>query len=131
MCKPDAVERNLVGQILARLEAKGLRMAAGELRVLDEATARQHYAEHDGKPFFPSLLAFVTRGPSFLMVLEGPDEAFAIVRQMMGATNPRLAAPGTIRGDLAPGYETTENLIHGSDSEDSASREISIFFPAL
>ena len=131
MCKPDAVERNLVGQILARLEAKGLRMVAGELRVLDEATARRHYAEHDGKPFFPSLLEFVTRGPSFLMVIEGPDEVFAIVRQMMGATNPRLAEPGTIRGDLAPGYETTENLIHGSDSEESAVREISLFFPAL
>lgn len=131
MCKPDAVERNLVGQIVARLEAKGLRLAAAELRVLDDATARQHYAEHDGKPFFDSLLAFVTRGPSFLMVVEGPDEVFAVVRLMMGATNPRQAAPGTIRGDLAPGYDATENLIHGSDSEESASREIALFFPSL
>jgi nucleoside-diphosphate kinase len=130
MCKPDAVERNLVGEIVARLEAKGLRLVAAELRVLDEATARRHYAEHDGKPFFPSLLAFVTRGPSFLMVVEGPDEVFAVVRQMMGATNPRQAAPGTIRGDLAPGYDPTENLIHGSDSEESAAREIALFFPA-
>jgi nucleoside-diphosphate kinase len=131
MCKPDAVERNLVGQIVARLEAKGLRLAAAELRVLDDATARRHYGEHEGKPFFDSLLAFVTRGPSFLMVVEGPDEVFAAVRLMMGATNPRQAAPGTIRGDLAPGYDTTENLIHGSDSEESAAREIALFFPSL
>ncbi|MGE3836186.1 MAG: nucleoside-diphosphate kinase, partial [Acidimicrobiia bacterium] len=91
MCKPDAVERNLTGQIVARLEAKGLRLVAAELRTLDEATARRHYAEHEGKPFFPGLLAFVTRSPSFLMVVEGPDEVFAVVRQMMGATNPRQA----------------------------------------
>lgn len=131
MCKPDAVERNLVGTIVGRLEAKGLRLAAAELRLIDEATARRHYAEHEGKPFFPGLLAFVTRGPSFLMVVEGPDEVFAIVRQMMGATNPRQAAPGTIRGDLAPGLDPTENLVHGSDSDESAAREIALFFPGL
>ncbi|MGE3833633.1 MAG: nucleoside-diphosphate kinase, partial [Acidimicrobiia bacterium] len=100
-------------------------------RTLDEATARRHYAEHEGKPFFPGLLAFVTRSPSFLMVVEGPVEVFAVVRQMMGATNPRQAVPGTIRGDLAPGYDTTENLIHGSDSDESAAREIALFFPGL
>jgi nucleoside-diphosphate kinase len=131
MCKPDAVERGLVGEIVGRLEAKGLRLVAGELRRLDEATARRHYAEHDGKPFFGELLSFVTRGPSFLMVVEGPDEVFAIVRRMMGATNPRAAEPGTIRGDLAPGDNPTENLIHGSDSDESAVREIELFFPGV
>ena len=129
MCKPDAVERGLVGEIMRRIEAKGLRLVAAELRVIDEATATTHYGEHVGKPFFPDLLAFVTRGPSFLMIVEGPDEVFRIVRGLMGATNPREAVPGTIRGDLAPGWSMTENLIHGSDSDESAAREIAVFFP--
>jgi nucleoside-diphosphate kinase len=131
MCKPDAVERGLVGEIVRRLEAKGLRLAAADLRAIDRDTAVRHYAEHEGKPFLPDLLDFVTRGPAFLMVVEGPDEVFRIVRGLMGATNPREAAPGTIRGDLAPGYSMTENLIHGSDSDESAAREIAIFFPSL
>lgn len=129
MCKPDAVERGLVGEIVRRLEAKGLRLIAAELRAVDEDTANTHYAEHVGKGFYPDLLGFITRGPSFLMVVEGPGDVYAIVRGLMGATNPKEAAPGTIRGDLAPGYSITENLIHGSDSADSAAREIKIFFP--
>lgn len=129
MCKPDAVERGLVGQIVTRFEAKGLRLAAGELRRIDEATARQHYAEHAEKPFFGDLVGFVTRGPAFLMVVEGPKDTWKVVRQMMGTTNPLDAAPGTIRGDF--GHDFTENLVHGSDSAESAEREIGIFFPGL
>ena len=128
LCKPDAVERRLVGEIIRRLEAKGLTLVALELRTLDEATARQHYAEHEGKPFFADLVAFITRSPLVAMVVEGPD-AHKVVRTLMGATNPREAAPGTIRGDLA--IELTENLVHGSDSPESAQREIARFFPAL
>jgi nucleoside-diphosphate kinase len=126
ICKPDAVERGVVGEIVGRLERKGLRLVATELRTIDARTAQQHYAEHDGKPFFGDLVAFITRGPSLLMVVEGP-EAFKVVRTLMGATNPRDAAPGTIRGDFA--IELTENLVHGSDSPESAAREISLFFP--
>jgi nucleoside-diphosphate kinase len=129
ICKPDAVERGLAGEIVSRIERKGLRLVAAELRTIDEATARTHYVEHDGKPFFPDLLAFITRSPSLLLVVEGPDDTFAIVRTLMGSTNPAEAAPGTIRGDL--GTLTTENLVHGSDSEWSAAREIGIFFPGL
>jgi nucleoside-diphosphate kinase len=128
LCKPDAVERRLVGEIIARLERKGLTIAALELRTLDEATARRHYAEHDGKPFFGDLVSFITRSPLVAMVVEGPD-AWKVVRTLMGTTNPREAAPGTIRGDLA--IELTENLVHGSDGPDSAEREIAIFFPSL
>lgn len=128
LCKPDAVERRLVGEIVRRLEAKGLTIVALELRRLDEATARQHYAEHDGKPFFADLVAFITRSPLVALVAEGP-EAHKVVRTLMGTTNPRDAAPGTIRGDLA--IELTENLVHGSDSPESAQREIALFFPAL
>jgi nucleoside-diphosphate kinase len=128
ICKPDAVERGLVGEIIGRFEAKGLTLAAAELRTIDAATAQQHYGEHDGKPFFADLVAFITRSPALLMVLEGP-EAFKVVRTLMGATNPREAAPGTIRGDLA--IEMTENLVHGSDSTESAAREIALFFPDL
>ena len=95
LCKPDAVERGLVGEVLGRLERKGLKLVALELRQLDEATAKQHYAEHDGKPFFDDLVAFITRSPLVAMVVEGP-EAFKVVRTLMGATNPREAAPGTI-----------------------------------
>jgi nucleoside-diphosphate kinase len=128
LCKPDAVERGLVGEVLLRLERKGLKLVALELRQLDEATAKQHYAEHDGKPFFADLVAFITRSPLVAMVVEGP-EAFKVVRTLMGTTNPRDAAPGTLRGDLA--IEMTENLVHGSDGPESAAREIALFFPAI
>ena len=129
ICKPDAVERGLSGEIVARLERKGLRVVAAELRTIEEATARRHYAEHDGKPFFADLVAFITRGPALLLVVEGPEETFKVVRTLMGSTNPRDAAPGTIRGDL--GILLTENLVHGSDAPESAEREIDIFFPNL
>jgi nucleoside-diphosphate kinase len=128
LCKPDCVERGLVGEIVGRLERKGLRVVALELRHLDAAIAEQHYAEHAGKPFFGDLVAFITRSPLVAMVVEGP-EAFKVMRTLMGTTNPREAAPGTIRGDLA--IEMGENLIHGSDSPESAEREIAIFFPGL
>lgn len=129
ICKPDAVERGLVGEIVSRFERKGLRIVAGELRSIDEATARRHYAEHEGKPFFADLVSFITRSLSFLLVLEGPEDTYKVVRTLMGTTNPREAAPGTIRGDL--GILLTENLVHGSDAQESAEREIALFFPAL
>jgi len=129
ICKPDAVERGLVGEIVARLERKQLRIVAMELRQIDEVTAGRHYAEHEGKPFYGDLVAFITRSPSVLMVVEGPEDTYKVVRTLMGVTNPREAAPGTIRGDLA--VELTENLVHGSDSQESAKREIGIFFPSL
>lgn len=129
ICKPDAVERGLAGQIVARLEAKGLRLVAAELRTIDAGTAGTHYGEHLGKPFYDDLVSFITRGPALLMVVEGPQDTFKVVRTIMGATNPRDAAPGTIRGDLA--IEMTENLVHGSDSPESAAREIGLFFPGL
>ena len=129
ICKPDAVERGLAGEILRRLEAKGLRLVAAELRTIDKETAARHYAEHEGKPFYDDLVAFITRSPSLIAVVEGPEDTFKVVRLMVGATNPREAAPGTIRGDLA--VERTENLVHASDSPESAAREIGIFFPEL
>jgi nucleoside-diphosphate kinase len=129
ICKPDAVERGLVGEILGRLERKGLTLAAAELRTIDAATAGEHYAEHDGKPFYGELVSFITRSPSLVAVIEGPEDTWQIVRTMMGATNPAEAALGTVRGDLAT--EMGENLIHGSDSAESAAREIGIFFPEL
>ncbi len=125
LCKPDAVRRRLVGEIVRRLEAKQLTITAMQMRTLDAATAKRHYAEHDGKPFFGDLVDFITGGPLVAMVVEGP-EAWKVVRAMMGATNPRESAPGTIRGDLA--IELTENLVHGSDGPESAEREIAIFF---
>ena len=128
ICKPDAVERRLVGEIVSRLERKGLRITAMRMETISKETAGQHYGEHQGKPFYDDLVAFITRGPAVLMVVEGP-EAFSVVRTLMGATNPRQAAPGTIRGDLA--IELTENLVHGSDSPESAAREIGLFFPGL
>jgi nucleoside-diphosphate kinase len=128
LCKPDAVERGLVGEIVGRIERKGLTIVALELRNLDAGTAKQHYAEHDGKPFFDDLVAFITRSPLVAMVVEGPD-AWKVMRTMMGTTNPREAAPGTIRGDVA--IELTENLVHGSDGSESAAREIALFFPGL
>ena len=131
ICKPDAVERGLVGEIIARFERKGLRLSRAELRSIDRATAESHYEEHQGKPFFEDLIKFITRSPAMLMIVEGPDNAgddvYAIVRNLMGSTNPATAAPGTIRGDY--GLVVTENLVHGSDSDESAEREISIFFP--
>ncbi|HYD09154.1 MAG TPA: nucleoside-diphosphate kinase [Acidimicrobiales bacterium] len=128
-CKPDAVERGLVGEIIRRFEAKGLTLVKAELRQIDVDTATRHYAEHEGKPFFQSLVDFITRGPAMLMVIEGPEDTWEIVRTMMGATNSAKAAPGTIRGDLSAQF--TENLVHGSDSLESAAREIGIFFPDL
>jgi nucleoside-diphosphate kinase len=131
ICKPDAVERGLVGEIMGRFERKGLTIARAELRTIDAATASVHYGEHAERPFFGDLISFITRSPAMLMVLKGPDDAgddvFAIVRSMMGATNPAQSAAGTIRGDL--GLVVTENLVHGSDSVESAEREIGIFFP--
>jgi nucleoside-diphosphate kinase len=128
LCKPDAVERGLVGEILGRIERKGLRIVALELRRLDADTAKHHYAEHAGKPFFDDLVSFITRSPLVAMVVEGP-EAWKVMRTLMGTTNPREAAPGTIRGDHA--IELTENLVHGSDGPESAAREIALFFPGL
>jgi nucleoside-diphosphate kinase len=129
LVKPDAFARNLAGEIISRFERKGLTIVAAELRTVDKETAEAHYAEHLQKPFFPELLAFITRSPVLAMVVEGPEETYQVVRNLMGATNPREAAPGTIRGDLA--VEMTENLVHGSDSAESAAREISIWFPDL
>jgi nucleoside-diphosphate kinase len=129
ICKPDAVERALVGEIVGRLERKGLRLVAAELRTITAATAALHYDEHRAKPFFGDLVEFITRGPALLMVIEGPADTWKVVRALMGATDPRDAAPGTIRGDL--GIELTENLVHGSDGPESAHREISLFFPTL
>jgi nucleoside-diphosphate kinase len=127
--KPDAVERGLVGQILGRFEQRGLTIAAMELRMLDEDVLSRHYEEHHGKPFYADLVAFMSRGPVVTAAIEGPEETWKIVRDMMGATNPRVAAPGTIRGDL--GIQFTENLIHGSDGPESALRELALFFPAI
>jgi nucleoside-diphosphate kinase len=132
LCKPDAVERKLVGEIVARLERKQLTIVAMELRTLDADTAGRHYDEHREKPFFGDLVSFITRGPLVAMVVEGPEsgpDAWQVVRTLMGVTNPKDAAPGTIRGDLA--LELTENLVHGSDGPESAVREIGIFFPSL
>jgi len=129
LCKPDAVERQLVGEIIGRLERRGLRIVALDLRTVTEELAGQHYAEHSDKPFFGDLVAFITRSPLVAMVVEGPDDTWQIVRTMMGKTNPRDADPGTIRGDLA--LETQENLVHGSDGPESAAREIALFFPTL
>jgi nucleoside-diphosphate kinase len=129
ICKPDAVERGLVGAILNRFERSGLVIAALELRTLDQEILARHYEEHQGKGFYAELVAFMARGPVVLAAIEGPEDTWKVVRDMMGATNPRNAAPGTIRGDY--GIEFTENLIHGSDSAESAVRELGIFFPGL
>jgi nucleoside-diphosphate kinase len=129
ICKPDAVERGLVGEVVSRLEHKGLRLAAGSLRTVDAGVAARHYAEHEGKPFYGELISFITRSPAFVLVVEGPEDTWRIVRTLMGPTNPAEAPPGTIRGDL--GTLLTENLVHGSDSAESAAREIGIWFPEL
>jgi len=129
ICKPDAVERGLVGELIGRLERKGLRIVAAELRRIDEETASRHYEEHLHKPFYGELARFITRSPSMVLVVEGPDDTWRTVRTLMGPTDPADAPPGTIRGDL--GTVLTENLVHGSDSAESAAREIDIFFPGL
>lgn len=129
LIKPDGVERGLVGEIIARLEARQLRVVAATLRTIDVATAERHYAEHVGKSFYDPLVAFITRSPLVAMVVEGPEDTWRLVRTMMGATNPADAVPGTIRGDLATTMK--ENLVHGSDSIEAARREIAIFFPDL
>ncbi|MCY3655248.1 MAG: nucleoside-diphosphate kinase [Chloroflexi bacterium] len=125
LVKPDAVQRGLIGEVLGRLEARGLRIVGLRLMHVDEALARRHYAEHDGKPFFAGLVDYITSSPLVAAVLEGPD-AIAAARQTMGATRPTEAAPGTIRGDL--GLEVGRNLVHGSDGPESAAREIALFF---
>ena len=129
LLKPDAVERGLVGQIVQRFELKGLRIVAMDLRSLDADTLARHYEEHVGKGFYDDLVSFMGRGPVVAMVLEGPEDTWEVVRTLVGATNPRKADPGTIRGDL--GILFTENLVHASDSLASAAREASIFFPDL
>jgi nucleoside-diphosphate kinase len=128
LLKPDTVRRGLIGEVLGRFEAKGLRIVAMDLRTIDDDLADQHYAEHVEKAFYPPLRDFVTSGPMVAMVLEG-DEAIEVVRALNGATDGRKAAPGTIRGDLS--LSNRENLVHGSDSEESAAREIKIWFPDL
>ena len=126
--KPDAVRRGLIGEILSRVERKGLRIDALRMMRVDRALAERHYDEHREKPFFGELVDFITGGPLVAMVLEGPD-AVAAARQVIGATNPIEAAPGSIRGEFAT--EVTFNLVHGSDSDESAEREIEIWFPEL
>ena len=128
LLKPDAVRRGLVGNVLSRFEAKGLSIIAMDLRTIDAAKADEHYAEHVAKDFYPPLRDFVTSGPLVACVLEG-DEAIEVVRAINGATDGRKAAPGTIRGDLS--LSNRENLVHGSDSAESAAREIALWFPGL
>jgi nucleoside-diphosphate kinase len=128
LLKPDAVRRGLAGALLGRYESKGLTIVAMDLRTIDGETADRHYAEHLEKPFYPPLRAFVTSGPAVALVLEG-DEAVEVVRALNGATDGRKAAPGSIRGDFS--LSNRENLVHGSDSIESAEREIGIFFPDL
>ena len=125
MVKPDGVQRGLVGEIMSRFEKKGLKLVAAKLMVIPKETAEKHYAEHKDKKFFPSLISYITSGPVLAMVLEG-ENAVSVCRNMMGKTNPSESAPGTIRGDYA--MVTGLNIIHGSDSPESAKREISIFF---
>lgn len=129
MCKPDAVERGLVGEIIRRIERKGLTLVAAELRTPDRALAEAHYDEHKDKPFFGELVEFLTRGPVMAMIVEGPaDNTFSLCRTLIGKTNVDEAQPGSIRGDYAT--VTTENLVHGSDSHESATREIDLWFPS-
>ena len=128
LIKPDGVARGLIGDVVSRIERKGLRIVALQLRTLDPDAARQHYAEHADKPFFGSLVEFITSAPLVAMVVAGP-RAIEAVRALAGATDPVEASPGTIRGDH--GLEVQQNIVHGSDSPDSAEREIKIFFPEL
>jgi nucleoside-diphosphate kinase len=128
LVKPDAFARGLTGEIIARFERKGLRIAALRYMQMTEDLARRHYAEHEGKPFFGELVAFITSGPLVAMALDG-YQAVVAARQVIGATNPLEAAPGSIRGDFA--LEVGQNMVHGSDSDESAAREVSLFFPDL
>jgi nucleoside-diphosphate kinase len=130
MCKPDAVERGLVGEIVDRIERKGLKLVAAELRTVPPELAEEHYAEHAEKPFYGELLSFITRSPVFAMVVEGPAaNTWQLIRIIVGATKVEDAQPGSIRGDLAT--TTTENLVHASDGPETAAREIGLWFPSL
>jgi len=126
LVKPDGMRRGLAGEVLARLERRGLELRAARLLKLTRSLAQQHYAEHRGKPFYADLVSFITSGPVLALAVRG-DSAVGVVRTMMGATNPLDSAPGTIRGDLA--LELSENIVHGSDSRASAKRELGLFFP--
>jgi nucleoside-diphosphate kinase len=128
LVKPDAFARNLTGEIIARFERKGLRLAALQQMTITRELAEQHYAEHVGKPFFEELVAFITSGPLVALALEG-DQAVAAARQVIGATNPIEASPGSIRGDYA--VAVGQNMVHGSDSPESGVRELALFFPGL
>ena len=128
LIKPDGVQRNIIGEVISRIESKGLKLVALELRTIDTDTAHSHYAEHAEKPFFPGLVEFITGGPLVAIVAEG-ERSIEAFRALAGATDPVKAAPGTIRGDFA--LEVGENIVHGSDSPESAEREIKIFFPEL
>ncbi|MCP3025856.1 nucleoside-diphosphate kinase [Halobacillus sp. A5] len=125
MIKPDGVQRNLTGQIISKFENKGFKLAGAKLMLIDRSLAEEHYGEHKGKPFFKELVDFITSGPVFAMVWEG-ENVILTARQMMGATNPQEASPGTVRGDY--GLTVGKNVIHGSDSQQSAEREIGLFF---
>ncbi len=128
LVKPDGVRRGLVGEVVSRLERKGLTLVAMQLRTLDRATAEEHYAEHRERPFFADLVEFITGGPLVAIVVEGP-RAVEAVRALMGVTDPVKSAPGSLRGDYA--LEIGQNLVHGSDSPESAKREVDIFFPGM
>ena len=128
LVKPDGVSRGLVGEVITRLEAKGLRLVAAELRTLDRQTAETHYAEHVERPFFGELVEFITSGPLMALVVEG-ERAIEAFRTLAGATDPVKATPGTIRGDLA--LAVGQNIVHGSDSAESAARETALFFPKV
>jgi nucleoside-diphosphate kinase len=129
ICKPDAVERGLAGEIIGRLERRGLHIVRAEMRQMDKETAATHYREHAGKPFYEGLIEYITRSPVLLLAIGGPAGTVQVVRRTIGATNPAEAGPGTIRGDLA--LTTEENLVHGSDAVESAQREVALFFPDL
>ncbi len=128
LVKPDAFERNLTGEIIARFERKGLRLVALKLMTMTRELAQQHYAEHEGKPFFEELVSFITSGPLVAMVLEG-ESVVKAARQVIGATNPLEASPGSIRGELA--ISVGQNMVHGSDAPESGQREVALFFPDL
>jgi nucleoside-diphosphate kinase len=128
LVKPDGVRRRLVGEVVRRLENKTLGITAMRMLQIDDELAKRHYAEHTDKPFFPELVSFITSGPVVAMAIEG-DDAVSVVRTMMGVTDPKKAAPGTLRGDF--GLAITENIVHGSDSPESAERELALFFPDL
>ena len=128
LVKPDGVRRGLIGEIISRIERKGLKVAALRMLQMDETMARRHYAVHEGKAFFPGLVDFITSGPILAAVVEG-ERSIEVMRQLMGETDPVKALPGTIRGDY--GLDIGENLIHGSDSEENAQKEIALFFPVM